>query len=146
MTRSQSLDEALAQVASPNMVRRRKYAEIAAEHPELIPHGTAGGYYDWGCKCDLCKERMRRDGKRRRNKEKRLAQEDATEAARLERRKEARRRSRVKARDKRTRMPFVEGAPHGTITGYTNWKCSCDECREAVRIYIRTRTAEKKDG
>jgi len=26
----------------------------AVEAPELIPHGTIGGYTNWGCKCDRC--------------------------------------------------------------------------------------------
>ena len=29
----------------------------AAEAPELIPHGTIGGYTNWGCKCDACLEK-----------------------------------------------------------------------------------------
>lgn len=24
------------------------------ENPELIPHGTRGGYSNWGCKCTRC--------------------------------------------------------------------------------------------
>lgn len=26
----------------------------ALANPELIPHGTEGGYTNWGCRCDPC--------------------------------------------------------------------------------------------
>jgi len=33
----------------------------------------------------------------------------------------------------------VEGAPHGTITGYKTWRCRCEACRQARRAYDRRR-------
>lgn len=28
---------------------------LGAEHPELIPHGTTGGYGNWKCRCQECR-------------------------------------------------------------------------------------------
>ena len=35
---------------------------------------------------------------------------------------------------------------HGTIDGYTNHKCRCDECRKAANAYQRKRLADRRDA
>lgn len=40
-------------------VGRESKRQLDAErrkHPEDAPHGTRGGYSNWGCRCDLCKK------------------------------------------------------------------------------------------
>lgn len=40
-------------------VGRRRKRELDAErrkHPEDAPHGTRGGYCNWGCRCAPCKK------------------------------------------------------------------------------------------
>lgn len=39
----------------------------------------------------------------------------------------------------------VEGARHGTITGYTRDKCRCSECRLVMRDYNRKRRARARE-
>lgn len=43
--------------------------------------------------------------------------------------------------------PEVEepGAPHGTVDGYSNWKCRCRKCRAAWRQRCAERKAERVD-
>lgn len=36
-------------IQTRNDLRKR-----GAENPSLIPHGTAGGYSNWGCRCIPC--------------------------------------------------------------------------------------------
>lgn len=44
----------------------------ALTHPERIPHGTAGGWTNWGCRCPACHQAQLsylQDYRRRRNAE-----------------------------------------------------------------------------
>ena len=34
---------------------------------------------------------------------------------------------------------------HGTVTGYTNHKCRCDDCRGAWAAYVKTYRASNKE-
>ena len=34
---------------------------------------------------------------------------------------------------------YVHDAPHGTVSGYNNWGCRCDECTIAWREYKHSR-------
>jgi hypothetical protein len=34
---------------------------------------------------------------------------------------------------------------HGTLTGYVNYQCDCDLCREAEKLYMRKRRRNKKN-
>lgn len=34
--------------------RRAYLRKLAAEQPELIPHGTRNAYDNWGCRCKRC--------------------------------------------------------------------------------------------
>ena len=36
--------------------RKRQLDAERREHPEDAPHGTTGGYTNWGCRCDLCRK------------------------------------------------------------------------------------------
>ena len=37
------------------------------------------------------------------------------------------------------RPKFRKGCPHGTLSGYNYWKCSCTRCRAAKSDYDRTK-------
>ena len=45
-------------------------------------------------------------------------------------------------RDRRRSRELPEGM-HGTIGGYRNWSCRCDECRAAQAASIRAYRAKK---
>jgi hypothetical protein len=68
-----------------------------------IPHGTAGGYSNWGCRCAACR------------------------AANTE----SQRRFRARLRERVTAGLAV--VRHGEYSTYTNWACRCDKCRCAGR-------------
>lgn len=51
--------------------------------------------------------------------------------------------SMVAARQQRALRPHE--APHGTIGGYLNWKCRCDECRQAYSEYRKAKRREAKE-
>lgn len=34
--------------------RRAYLRKLAAEQPELVPHGTRNAYDNWGCRCEPC--------------------------------------------------------------------------------------------
>ena len=38
------------------------------------------------------------------------------------------------------------GIRHGTTSGYSHYKCRCDECRQAVAAYARKRNAARRAG
>jgi len=48
----------------------------------------------------------------------------------------------LRATDRRAAMIF-DGTErwHGTLNGYTNYRCSCEECRAAFRLYQAARRA-----
>lgn len=41
--------------------------------------------------------------------------------------------------------PHPDKIPHGTSSGYLNYKCRCAECREAHNSYIRARYALRRE-
>lgn len=77
-------------------------------HPDA-PHGTHGGYCNYGCRCKDCT----------------TAQREAVADAK------ARRRSERFIIDGRLIHPT---APHGSENGYTNYGCRCLPCTEAHRL------------
>ena len=38
----------------------------------------------------------------------------------------------------------VTEIPHGTVSGYSNWNCRCEECRAAWSAYLRERRKARK--
>lgn len=42
-------------LASASATARANRVALAATHPEVVPHGTANGYNNWGCRCDACR-------------------------------------------------------------------------------------------
>lgn len=40
-----------------NSIYQREFREALKERPrEEVPHGTRGGYTNWGCRCELCSQ------------------------------------------------------------------------------------------
>lgn len=58
-------------------------------------------------------------------------------------RKRDRRRAELRTLGGRAYHPH---APHGMVSGYTNYFCRCPECTEAWNEYTRNRRSERKDG
>jgi hypothetical protein len=79
-------------------------------------HGTSGGYYNHGCRCDNC----------------RAAASEMARAARLR-------------RMENTRLGLID-VPHGSDNAYKNYGCRCDECRAARAAARRGRLAASEVG
>jgi hypothetical protein len=79
----------------------------------VAEHGTIGGYVDWFCRCEECRD-----------------------AARDYRRKRLRKiQRRIRDGDDPT--------PHGTINGYVNYRCRCADCVQANSVYRAERKRAK---
>ena len=96
-----------------NRERLRACIESGQPLPENIPHGTAGGYTNFACRCEDCTTAAREADRRYRT-----ANREKVRAA------SAARRARLK------QTPF-EDIPHGTAAGYASYGCRCDDCRKA---------------
>lgn len=84
-----------------------------------IPHGTAGGYVNHGCRCDECRAAFAADMKRqRRRRAERLAG----------------------VRPKPLRSDAKSAPEHGKRSTY-DWLCRCSACTAAWAEYRRRRTA-----
>jgi len=81
--------------------------------PTRIPHGTSGGYLNWGCRCAACSQ--------------------ATHEAYIQ--------SRDRARALFREQGLPAGKKHGTATAYGYYGCRCTVCREGAhsRHVIRYR-------
>lgn len=104
-----------------NAARIKACIEAGEPLPENIPHGSAGGYTNFGCRCEDCTKAQREaDRLYRKNNPEKVRAYNAEYAARLK------------------RTPF-ELIPHGTFGGYSTYACRCDDCRKAnterARLY-----------
>lgn len=50
------------------MARKAELHALAAKDPSVIPHGTAGGYFNYGCRCDACRLAQRESSRRTRER------------------------------------------------------------------------------
>jgi len=82
--------------------------EAMLSHPDERWHGTFNGYNHHGCRCPACMEANRRRT-RERSEQKRLERQGVAPSKPAGR--------------------IIEGAPHGTASGYNFHKCRCAECR-----------------
>lgn len=44
---------------------KAKRAQMAAKNSRAVPHGTAGGYGNWGCRCEKCTAAWAKDCRER---------------------------------------------------------------------------------
>ena len=96
-----------------NTARIKACIEAGEPLPSNIPHGTAGGYTNFACRCEDCTRAQREaDRKYRANNPEKVRAANARYKARLE------------------QTQFAD-IPHGTIGGYNNYKCRCADCRKA---------------
>lgn len=98
--------------------RRRAERRLGREdliHPDA-PHGTPGGYSNWGCRCEDC---------------------SAEFAVALD----SSYRNRLSKLTESGGRPFHPDAPHGSSNGYTSYGCRCEACTEAAsaRSYRSTK-------
>lgn len=96
-----------------NAERIRVAVERGEPLPENIPHGTAGGYTNFACRCEDCTAAAREDDRRYR-----AANRDKVNAAKA-------------AYLSRKRSTPFEDIPHGTTVGYSTYGCRCADCRKA---------------
>ena len=79
-----------------------------------MSHHGTRGRYQKGCRCDPCIEAQARQTAEQRQKRLERAEKD----------------------------PAL--IPHGTNTGYVNWRCRCRECIYAGSAYQRQRRAKAR--
>ena len=96
-----------------NAARIKACIEAGEPLPSNIPHGTAGGYTNFACRCEDCTTAAREaDRKYRANNPEKVRAANAKYLARLR------------------QAPF-ESIPHGTPGGYSSYGCRCPLCRQA---------------
>lgn len=135
--------------------------------PDDPRHGTLNGYTQLRCRCDRCraakldyqreyrrKQAQRPDSKHS-QRELRRAYEQRPEVQQrkhellLEKQREYQQRPDVKEKRREYQREYskqrwrnrpklaLDDPRHGTWTGYSNWGCRCDPCREAGHEYQR---------
>lgn len=91
-------------------------------------HGTNSRYTNYRCHCELCVEAHR------------VALAEYRERRRLETG-----RDRAPEKPRRERTPRKRlAAEHGTITMYTEYRCRCEPCRQAIADYRREARRARK--
>lgn len=119
-------------------------------------HGKTSTYTNKGCRCEECREAVRKyqqsraknpGGKRGRKPSEIVHGTQTgyyTKKCRCEECTEAAKAYQMALRNERS---LPEGDPrHGTSNGYTNFRCRCDLCRKAVADYNRESGAGRKSA
>ena len=101
------------QYRAKNAARIKACIEAGEPLPENIPHGTAGGYTNFACRCEDCT----------------TAQREADRLYRANNREKVR--AYYAAYHERLKQTPFEAIPHGTASAYSAYGCRWDECRKA---------------